>query len=47
MCHDAIIDLYERHVQLDHDRSRTLQEKPWLDRFVSCLEPSAVVLDLG
>jgi SAM-dependent methyltransferase len=48
MCSDAIIDLYERHAQdFDRDRSRTLQEKAWLNRFVSYVTPSGVILDVG
>ena len=48
MSSDAIIGLYERHAHdFNRDRSRTLQEKAWLDRFVSYVLPSGVVLDLG
>jgi len=48
MCAESIISLYERHAEdFDRERSRTLQEKVWLDRFVSCLPPSGVVLDIG
>ena len=45
---DDIVDLYERHAQdFDRDRSRSLQEKSWLDRFLSHVRPSGVVLDIG
>ena len=45
---DAIIDLYERHVRdFDRDRGRTLQEREWLDRFLTYVQPGGVVLDLG
>jgi len=45
---EAIVDLYERHAQkYDRDRSRRLQEKAWLDRFLSHVRPSGVILDIG
>ncbi len=45
---EAIVDLYERHArEFDQDRSRSLLEKAWLDRFLGCVRPSGVVLDLG
>ena len=48
MCSDGIIGLYERHAQdFNRDRSRTLQEKAWLDRFVSYVPRSGVILDVG
>jgi SAM-dependent methyltransferase len=48
MCSDAIVDLYERHAQdFARDRSRLLQEKAWLDRFLSHVRPSGMVLDIG
>ena len=44
----AIVDLYERHAQdFDRDRSRSLQEKAWLDRFLGHVRTSGVVLDIG
>jgi len=47
-CSDEIIDLYERHAEdFNRDRRRALQEKVWLDRFISLVRPSGVVLDLG
>ena len=48
MCWDTIVDLYERHAHdFDRDRSRSLQEKAWLDRFLNHVRPSGVVLDIG
>ncbi len=45
---DHIIDLYERHARdFDRERSRSLQEKTWLDRFLSHVRPSGTVLDVG
>jgi hypothetical protein len=34
-------------VAFDHDRSRGLQEKAWLDRFLGHVRPGGVVLDIG
>lgn len=43
-----IIDLYERHARhYDRDRGRSLQEKAWLDRFLTSVAPSGTVLDVG
>ena len=48
MCAESIIGLYERHAEeFNRDRSRALQEKVWLERFVSYLPPAGVVLDIG
>ncbi len=48
MCHEAIIGLYERHAcDFDRDRGRTLQEKAWLDRFLSDVRQPRTVLDIG
>lgn len=48
MCKDAVIDLYERHVQAyDDDRNRSLQERPWLDRFLAHVRRGGTVLDVG
>jgi SAM-dependent methyltransferase len=45
---EAIVDLYERHArEFDQDRSRNLQEKAWLDRFLGYVRSSGVVLDIG
>jgi hypothetical protein len=47
-CSEAIVDLYERHAQdFDRDRGRGLHEKAWLDRFLGCVRPCGVVLDIG
>jgi trans-aconitate methyltransferase len=44
----SIIDLYERHARdFDRDRSRSLQERAWLDRFLDQVRPSGTVLDIG
>jgi SAM-dependent methyltransferase len=48
MCWDAIIGIYERHAQdFDRERNRKLQEKAWLDSFLSHVRPAGVVLDIG
>jgi SAM-dependent methyltransferase len=48
MCSEAIVGLYERHAQdFDQDRSRLLQEKAWLDRFLSHVRSFGQVLDIG
>ena len=45
---DSIAQLYERHARaFDRDRGRALQERAWLDRFLSLLPPTGHVLDLG
>jgi 2-polyprenyl-3-methyl-5-hydroxy-6-metoxy-1,4-benzoquinol methylase len=45
---DAIVDLYERHAtEFDRDRSRSLQERAWLDRFLRSVRASGTVLDIG
>lgn len=42
------MDLYERHaVSFDRDRSRSLQERTWLDRFLRHVRPGGTVLDMG
>ncbi len=44
---DDIIDLYERRARdYDRDRGRSLQEKRWLDRFLTAATGRAI-LDLG
>jgi len=41
-------ELYERHaLQWDQDRGRDLFERPWLDRFLSFVQPGESVLDVG
>jgi SAM-dependent methyltransferase len=48
MCHEAIVDLYERRAaDFDRDRSRSLFERPWLDRFLTYVTESGTVLDIG
>lgn len=48
MHHQHIVDLYERHARdFDRDRSRALQEKAWLDRFIDLLGSERTVLDVG
>lgn len=48
MSDTSIGDLYERHaVSFDRDRSRSLEEKAWLDRFLRHVRPSGQVLDIG
>lgn len=43
-----IIGLYERHARdYDRDRSRALQEKAWLDRFLFHIPVAGTVLDIG
>lgn len=46
--HERIVDFYERRArEFDRDRSRSLHERAWLDRFVALLTPAATVLDVG
>lgn len=48
MCDEAVVDLYERHARdFDRERSRHLQEKQWLDRFLAYVPASGTVLDIG
>ncbi|MEX2285094.1 MAG: class I SAM-dependent methyltransferase [Gemmatimonadota bacterium] len=48
MTGETIIELYERRArEYDSDRSRSLQERDWLDRFLRFVPPSGTVLDLG
>ncbi|WP_420479095.1 class I SAM-dependent DNA methyltransferase [Brevundimonas sp. FT23028] len=45
---DEVIDLYNRRAaDWDADRSRSLFERPWLDRFLIHVPPQGQVLDLG
>ena len=45
---ERIVGLYERHVEAwDRQRSRTLFERPWLDRFADLLPAAGSVLDIG
>jgi len=48
VCEDAIVDLYQRHAgAYDRHRSRSLQERGWLDRFLNHVPPGGTVLDVG
>ncbi len=48
MCKDSVIDLYERHARAyDRDRSKTLQERAWIDRFLKRVPPGGSILDIG
>jgi SAM-dependent methyltransferase len=48
VCQDTVVDLYERHArEYDCDRSRSLQERAWLDRFLIHVRPGGTILDLG
>jgi SAM-dependent methyltransferase len=43
-----VVDLYERHARAyDADRSRSLQERAWLDRFLGHVPAGGTVLDVG
>lgn len=45
---DAVYKTYEKIADwMDERRSRTLFEKPYLDRAIAYLDPNATVLDLG
>ena len=45
---DRIIGLYERHAQTwDQERSRSLFERPWLQRFLGLVPASGSILDIG
>lgn len=45
---DRIAGLYQRHAHAwDRDRARNLFERPWLDRFLALLPPTASILDVG
>jgi SAM-dependent methyltransferase len=48
VCEDTVVDLYQRHArEYDRDRSCSLQERAWLDRFLIHVRPGGTVLDLG
>jgi len=48
MSSEAVVDLYERHAaDFDRDRSRTLRERAWLERFTAHVRPGGTVLDIG
>ena len=43
-----IVDLYEHHARdYDRDRSRALQERAWLDRFLAHVPSGGTILDVG
>jgi SAM-dependent methyltransferase len=45
---ESIIDLYDRHAEVwGQERSRTLLEQAWLDRFLSVLPVGGSILDIG
>ncbi len=45
---DRIIDLYERNARnYDRDRSKSLFERSWLDRFTALVPRGGSILDLG
>ena len=48
VCKDTVVDLYERHYdEFDRDRSRSLQERGWLDQFLIDVRVGGTVLDVG
>jgi SAM-dependent methyltransferase len=48
VCKDGVVNLYDRHSgDYDRDRSRSLQERTWLDRFLVHVRPGGTVLDVG
>lgn len=48
MSKDTIISLYTKHAQLfDRIRGRSLQERAWLDRFLSHVGAGGTILDVG
>ena len=48
MSEDSIVDLYERHARAyDQDRGKSLQERAWLDQFLTWVRPGGTVLDIG
>ncbi len=48
MSKDSIVSLYTEHAQLfDRERGRSLQERAWLDRFLSHVSPGGTILDIG
>jgi SAM-dependent methyltransferase len=45
---DRIVGLYQRHAAtFARDRTKTLFERPWLDRFTALLPAGGTVLDVG
>lgn len=48
MSKDDVIDLYDRHAAAyDRDRSRSLQERAWLNRFLLHVRDGGTILDVG
>jgi SAM-dependent methyltransferase len=48
MSSHGIIELYERRAHdYDHDRSRVLHERAWIEEFLRHVGPSGTILDLG
>lgn len=48
MSKDSIVSLYTEHARLyDRERGRSLQERAWLDRFLSYVRPGGTILDIG
>ena len=48
MCKDSVVDLYERHFdEFVRDRSRSLKERAWLDRFLGHVCVGGTILDVG
>jgi SAM-dependent methyltransferase len=45
---DRIVGLYDRHARTwDEERSRSLFERPWLQRFLELAPPAGSILDIG
>lgn len=48
VCKDTVVDQYDRHArEYDRDRSRILQERAWLDRFLVHVRSGGTILDVG
>jgi SAM-dependent methyltransferase len=48
MSDTTIVELYERHARdYDRDRTRTVAERAWLDRFLGLVRPGGEILDIG
>jgi SAM-dependent methyltransferase len=48
VCNKTVVELYERHArEYDRDRSRSLQERAWLDRFLIHVRLGGTILDVG
>ncbi|MFA5958850.1 class I SAM-dependent methyltransferase [Hyphomicrobium sp.] len=45
---DRIVNLYDRHAKTwNRERSRSLFEAPWLNRFLELVPPGGAILDIG